>query len=71
MLKLIFLLAIVMATGTVLVLLVMSRRNRHRRRLSRARREGDYAERQSQWRKYLSIDQSGPERRNTDQGDGK
>lgn len=70
MLKLLFLLAIVIATGAAVGLLVASRRNRHRRRLSRARREGDYAERQSQWRTYLSLNQGRRTRRITDQSDG-
>ncbi|WP_159868163.1 hypothetical protein [Novosphingobium sp. 9U] len=67
--KLLFLLAIVVAIGTSFVVLVISRRSRHRRRLSRARREGDYAERQSQWRSYLSLNQSRRTRRITDQSD--
>lgn len=70
MLKLLFLLAIAIAACVALILLITSRRQRHRRRLSRARREGDYAERQSQWRNYLSRNQSRRMRRITDQSDG-
>lgn len=69
MLKLLFLLAAAAAAVITLVVLIQDRRKRLRRRVSRTRREGDYAERQSQWRRYLSLNQRRKTPRITDQRD--
>lgn len=53
LLKLLMLIAAI-ATVLAIALLVIGMRQRQRRRVSRARREGDYAERRTTWRDYLS-----------------
>lgn len=67
MLKMLFLLGLIIAVCVGLGVLLMSIRNRRRRHLSRAHRISDYAERQSQWRTYLSLNKSRSVRRITDQ----
>lgn len=67
MLKLLFLIALGLATGAAIVVLVAVTRNRSRRRLSRTRREVDYAERRAHWSSYLQRSAPRRPRRLTDQ----
>jgi Flp pilus assembly protein TadB len=67
MLLMLMMLAVAVATAVGIALLIIGWRHRQRRRLSRARREGDYAERQSTWSTYVGMNKSRRIRKLTDQ----
>ncbi len=55
MLLMLVILAVIIAVGAVLALVTFRVRDSHRRRLGRARREGKYAARQSNWQSYIGA----------------
>ena len=60
MLLLLVSLAVILGVGGALAALIIKTRGAHRRRLAKARRQGEYAERQSQWADYTGINTSTP-----------
>lgn len=67
MLKMLILVALAIATAVGVALAIIAVRERQRRRLSRARREGEYADRRSKWSSYVSLNKSRRVQRITDQ----
>lgn len=67
MLKMVFIVGVLFAAAAGIALLIVDRRSAHRRRTGRSRREGDYAERQANWRTYLQVNQHRKVRRITDE----
>jgi Flp pilus assembly protein TadB len=56
MLKILFMLVAAVSAVAAVVLLVIGMRQRQRRSAARARRVGEYSERRTQWRDYISRD---------------
>jgi len=67
MVKLLILAGLVIAATAAVILTIVALRDRHRRRVHRSRREGEYAQRRSLWRSYMQLHGSRRLPRITDQ----